>query len=78
MVKKGDLTGGGEHTPQHRDGVLWKCTPETCIPSNLGLRTSWFSIRFSTKLLRKKMSQSSDKTLGLDSLPDNPFMLIPT
>ena len=27
----GDLTWGGEHTIQCTDGVLWNCTPETCI-----------------------------------------------
>ena len=27
----GDLTGGGEHTIQYTDDMLYSCTPETCI-----------------------------------------------
>ena len=45
---------------------------QTLVLEHLGSHT----IRFSTQLFTEKMSRLSNKTSGLNSLPDNPFLLI--
>ena len=59
--------------------LYWNCWSaswvysQTSVLDHLGSWTFWFL----TKLFPEKMSWLCNKTWGLSSLPDNPFMLIP-